>query len=368
MKQIILLITITFMAIVATAQMDVPGDGGNIKATTSEVVGITSITIDYSRPGVKGREGKIWGGVVGNGFGNYSFVTGGMTSPWRAGANEATTISFEHDVKVEDKDLKAGTYALFMAIGEEQVTLIFSTQKEAWGSFYYTPEDDVLRVEVKPVALEKSVERLKYEFIEHRENSCVIAMQWEKLSVPFRIEVDVDNIVLARVREQMTSVKGMLSANMIHASRYFFFKNIHLEEALGWAEKAVTGKPFGQTGFDAYQNLAMGYEKLNRLPQADSVMNIALTIEDISRYSAYCRKLIKQQRSDRAIKVMQSARDRFGEVYAVNNNLSYAHSANGDFKKALAYATSALKQAPSESARKRINNNIEKLKTGTDIN
>jgi hypothetical protein len=80
-----------------------------------------------------------------------------MTSPWRAGANEATTISFEHDVKVEGKDLKAGTYALFMAMGDS-VTLIFSNQKDAWGSFYYRPEEDVLRVKVKPAILDKGVE------------------------------------------------------------------------------------------------------------------------------------------------------------------------------------------------------------------
>ena len=368
MKSLILSIFITLIGIAATAQMDLPGEGGNTRATISEEVGITSITIKYSRPGVKGREGKIWGGVVANGFGTYSFITGKNTSPWRAGANEATIISFEHDVKVEGKDLKAGSYALFMAMGADSVTLIFSRQTEAWGSFYYTPEDDVLRVKVKPVALDKSVEWLKYEFIEHQEKSCVIAMQWEKLSVPFKVEVDVYNIVIARLREQVVGVKGFLSANLIHGSTYCFEKEIIMEEALGWAERAVTGRPYGQTGFDAYQNLATGYEKLNRLPEADSVMNQGLTIANVNEYAAYGRSLIKQNRKDRALDIMLAAGAKFGEVYAVNNALSYAYSAKGDYAKALGYANKALVQAPGDRSKAMVAANIDKLKGGKDIN
>ena len=197
MKKISLSMVIMFTAIIAMAQMDVSGVGLNPRATISEEVGITSITIKYSRPGVKGREGKIWGGVVANGFGTFSFIKDRMTGPWRAGSNEAAVITFEHDVRVEGKDLKAGSYALFMTMDTDSVILIFSRQAEAWGSFYYKPDLDVLRVSVKPVLLNKSAEWLKYEFIEHKEKSCVIAMQWEKLSVPFNVEVYVDNIVVA---------------------------------------------------------------------------------------------------------------------------------------------------------------------------
>ena len=120
-----------------------------------------------------------------------------------------------------------------MAMAADNVTLIFSNQTDAWGSFYYEEKYDALRVNVKPVALDKSVEWLKYEFIEHKEKYCVIAMQWEKLSVPFKVEVDVDNIVLARLREQVTSQKGFNSTNMMQAAQYCFNKNINLEEALG---------------------------------------------------------------------------------------------------------------------------------------
>lgn len=368
MKKLVISAVIILTAPSAIAQMDIPPDGGNIKAMITEEIGITSITIKYSRPGVKGREGKIWGGLVPNGFGSFNFAASKNNSPWRAGANEATVISFEHDVKVEGRDIKAGDYALYMAMGTDSVLLIFSKQAGAWGSFYYKEEDDVLRVKVKPSALDKSVERLKYEFIEHHDKSCVIALQWERLSIPFKVEVDVDNIVLARVREQLISNKGFLSANLIHAARYFFMKNIHLEEALRWAERSVTGRPFGQTGFDAYRFLAFGYEKLNRLPQADSVMNEGLSIANINQYMGYGRSLLAQKRNDRALAIMLAAKAKFGDIYTINNGLAYAYSARGDYKKALDYANRAFVQAPGQAAKTAAEAAIQQLKAGKDIN
>ncbi len=368
MKHTILSIAFTLTAIGAMAQMDIPAVGFNPRASISEEVGITSISIKYSRPGVKGREGKIWGNLVTNGFTSFNFITNNMTSPWRAGANEATVISFEHDVKIEGRDLKAGSYALFMAMGTDSVALIFSKQAHAWGSFYYKEEDDVLRVKIKPVALDKTVEWLKYEFIEHKEKSCVIAMQWEKLSVPFKVEVDVYPIVLARFREELTSAKGFASANLLQASMYCFDNNINLEEALSWAKRSVTGQPFAQSGFEVYKNLANGFEKTNRLSLADSVMNEGLAIANINQYISYGRKLITQMRKERALDIMLAAKAKFGDVYAVNNGLSYAYSAKSDYAKALEYANKALFQAPAPQLKTSINANIEKLKAGKDIN
>lgn len=368
MKKFVISIMISMCSLFAAAQMDIPPVGFNPRATISEEVGITSISIKYSRPGVKGRDGKIWGGVVGNGFGNFSFITNNMTSPWRAGANEGTLISFEHDVKIEGKDLKAGTYALFMAANVDSVLLIFSKQTDAWGSFYYKQSEDVLRVKVKTTALDKSVEWLKYEFIDHTEKSCVIAMQWEKLSVPFKVEVDVDNIVLARMRSEFTGIKSFISANKLQASMYCFDKNINMDEAMVWAQSAVTGKPFGQSGFDAYENLANGYEKINRLSQADSVMNEGLPIASITQYISYGRKLIAKKRNDRALEVMLGAQKEFGDVYAVNNGLAYAYAAKGDHTKALLFANKALAQTNSPQQKNIVTANIEKLKAKQDIN
>lgn len=365
----LLLTAWTFLSISVTAQMDIPPSGNNPRAMVSEEVGITSITLKYGRPDVNKREGKIYGdgGLVTYGFSTSNFLTNNNTSPWRAGANEATTISFEHDVKVEGRDIKAGTYALFMAMGADQVTLIFSRETDAWGSFYYKEEDDVLRVNVKPRPLEKSVEWLKYEFIEHGEKHAVIAMQWEKLSVPFRVDVDVDNIVINRLREQVTSQKGFNSNNMLQAAQYCLNKNINLEEALQWSIRAINGFQ-GQKSFITLRNLANAYDKLNRIPQADSTMDEALTIATANQYTAYGRQLISQKRTDRAMEIFKASEKRYGDVYGVNNGLMSGYSAKGDFKQAIKYAEKALAQAPGDAAKKTLEGQIAKLKEGKDIN
>ena len=367
MKRILFLSAILFFTSNSFAQLDLPPSGGNARAKITEEVGITDITIAYGRPDVNGREGKIWGTLVTNGFSTTNFLTGKNNSPWRAGANENTIISFEHDVKVEGQPLKAGTYGLFMAMGTESITVIFSNQKDAWGSFYYDEKYDALRVNVKPVALDKSVEWLKYEFIEQREKYCVIAMQWEKLSVPFKVEVDVDNIVLARIREELTSRKGFTPALILSATQYCFNKNINLEEALQWSKKAIDGQG-GQKTYITLRNLATAYEKLNRIPEADSTMTEALTIATANQYTAYSRILITQKRADKALEVLLASQKRYGDVFGVNNGLINGYSAKGDFKNAIKYAEKAMAQAPNDAAKKTLEGQITKLKEGKDIN
>lgn len=362
-KNIVFLLAMFASIQTVLAQFDLPAGGGNPRATVTEEVGITDITIKYGRPDVSGREGKIWGSLVTYGFSTNNFITNKNTSPWRAGANENTTISFEHDVKVEGRPVKAGTYGVHIAVWPDSALLILSSQKDAWGSFYYDDKYDVLRASIKPVISDKSVEWLKYEFIEHREKHCVIAMMWEKLVLPFKVEVDVDNIVLARLREQVTSQKGFNALNMAAAAQYCLNKNINLEEALSWAQRAAGLKSFG-----TLRTLATAYEKLNRLNEADSVMTEALTMANVNQYVGYGRALIAQKRTDKAIEVFQANEKKFGDVFSVNNGLMYGYSAKGDYKKALAAAEKAHKQAPNEGAKKTVEGLIAKLKEGKDVN
>jgi Protein of unknown function (DUF2911)/Tetratricopeptide repeat len=369
MKKIFLFCLLAVAVNTLFAQFDVPPSGGNPKATVTEEVGITSITITYSRPDVNKREGKIWGdgNVVANGFNTTNFITGSNISPWRAGANENTLITFEHDVKVEGQPLKAGTYGLFMAMGTDNVTVIFSHQIDAWGSFYYDEKQDALRVNVKPMALDKSVEWLKYEFIEHREKGCTVALQWEKLSVPFKIDVDVDNIVLARIREQLTSRKSFVPANILQATQYCFNKNINLDEALQWSKRAIDGQG-GQKTYITLRNLATAYEKLNRITEADSTMTEALQIATTNQYTAYGKILIGQKKADKAMEIFKANQKRYGDVFGVNNGLMSGYSAKGDFKNAIKFAEKAMTQATNDAAKKQLETQVAKLKEGKDIN
>ena len=356
---------ILFFAIltIATAQMDLPPSAGNPRATISEEVGITSITIKYSRPDVNGREGKIWGTLVTYGFTSQNLNTNKNDMPWRAGANETTMITFEHDVKVEGKDIKAGTYGLYMAVWPDKATIIFSKQADNWGSFFYEEKNDVLRVDVKPVALDKSVEYLKYEFIEHKEKYCVIALQWEKLSIPFRVDVDVENIVLARMREQVTGQRGFTPLLLTAAANYFINKNINLDEALAWSQRAANFK-----SFSTLNTLGTAYTKLNRLKEADSTMNEALVFAVPAQFQGYGRSLVTAKRLDRWMEVLNATQKKSGDVFIVNSGYMSYYSAKGDFKKALDYANKALAQAPNDAAKSTMNGNIAKLKEGKDIN
>jgi hypothetical protein len=363
MKNVFLLAIAIVSLNFASAQMDLPPSGGDTRAKITEEVGITDITISYSRPHVNKREGKIWGSLITYGFTTQSFITNNNTSPWRAGANENTTITFEHDVTVEGKSLKAGTYALFMAVWPDSVSIIFSSQYGAWGSFYYEDKYDVLRVTVKPVALDKSVENLKYEFIEQKRTSCTIALMWEKLMIPFRVDVDVDKIVVNRLREQVTSQKGFNQLNLVGADNYCLNNNVNLEEALSWAQRAAALK-----SYSTLRPLAATYEKLNRLKEADSVMTEALTMANVNQYVGYGRQLISQKRADRALDVLLAAKAKFGDVVAVNNGVMFGYSAKGDYKNALLYANKALTQTPSPEGKKALEDQIAKLKEGKDIN
>src|SRR6476646_7907488 len=143
-KYLSLLATALVLLSTADAQLTTLPDGGNKKATVSERVGITDVVISYNRPGVKGREGKIWGQLIPAGFNDLGFGTS-KAAPWRAGANENTTIQFSDDVTIEGHNLPAGIYGFFIAAGADTCTLIFSKNYTSWGSFFYEPKEDALR-------------------------------------------------------------------------------------------------------------------------------------------------------------------------------------------------------------------------------
>lgn len=147
------------------------------KAGVMQVVGFTEVNIVYSRPGVKGR--KIWDGLV-----PYNKV-------WRAGANEATTISFGTDVTVEGKKLPAGKYGFFAIPSANEWTLIFNKVADQWGAFEYNEAQDILRIKVKPVKNNFN-EWLAYTITKTGENKASIALEWENLKVPFNITVPID--------------------------------------------------------------------------------------------------------------------------------------------------------------------------------
>lgn len=341
-------------------------DGGNKKASISEQIGIVKISIAYSRPGVKGREGKIWNTPVAH----YGFIDLGHgtshAAPWRAGANENTTISFSHPVTIEGKYLAAGTYGFFISLGENESTLIFSKVNNSWGSFYYDSTEDALRVNVKNEVLDKSVEWLRYDFSDQTRNSAVIAMAWEKRRIPFRVEADVQKLQMASFRNELRTTRPFY--DFIQAANYCLNNNIELEQALAWMDRAIYFRIMGVKNFQTLSTKAAILTKMNRLEEAKKVMEEAIPMGSMIEVHFYARALLDQKLTQEALKVFKINYEKFPNVFTTNVGLGRAYSATRDYRNALKYMKAALPQSPDEINKSRIESMIKKLEEGRDIN
>jgi hypothetical protein len=351
------------------AQLSTLPDGGNKKAMIAERIGITDVVINYNRPSVKGREGKIWGQLVPAGFNDLGFGTS-KAAPWRAGANENTTIQFSDDVKIEGQNLPAGKYGFFVAYDPNECTLIFSKNSTSWGSFYYDDKEDVLRVKVKPVALDKSVEWLRYEFMNETENSATIALQWEKLSIPFKVEVDYVKTQLESFRRELRSEKSFNPGwqSFQQAAQFTINRNTNLEEGLKWADQSISEPFIGQANFVTLSTKANILSKLGRNAEADSIMKQAMPMGTVQQLHGYARQLLQQKKAKEAMQVFELNYKKNPKEFTTMVGMMRGYSANGDYKNALKFAQMALPVAPPGANKTNVENMIEKLKKGEDVN
>jgi hypothetical protein len=209
----------------AFAQLEVPRPSP--KATVSQVVGLSDVSIAYCRPGVKGR--VIWGDLV-----PYDQV-------WRTGANEATTITFSTDVAIEGHAVPAGTYGLFTIPGKDTWTVIINKGATQWGAYEYKADQDVLRFSVKPQASEFT-ERMTFSFPNTTMDGTDVTLTWESLRISFAIKVDVVSRVLGDARKTMGQLKADDWRTPLRAATFCLDNNVNLEEAQGWAEKSLAAK------------------------------------------------------------------------------------------------------------------------------
>lgn len=174
MKSIYFFYFLIFLAMLSFAQNRDTKVRLSPKAEVMQVVGLTEVRINYSRPAVKNRE--IWGKLV-----PYNSV-------WRAGANEATKFSFSSDVIIEGKLLKEGSYSFFVIPAKTEWTLIFNKVADQWGAFQYNEAEDALRIKVKPKKSAHFYEWLTYEINKLGDYSSTISLSWERLKVECKVE------------------------------------------------------------------------------------------------------------------------------------------------------------------------------------
>lgn len=342
--------------------------GGNRRASVSEQIGITDVTIHYSRPAVKKREGHIWGELVPVGFTELGYGAK-KPAPWRAGANENTTIEFSTDVKIEGQDLPAGKYGFFIAYDPGESTLIFSKNSNSWGNFFYDPAEDALRVKVKPVKTDKTVEWLKYEFSDQTSSGATAQLQWEKLEIAFRIDVDVIKTQIASFRKELRGDRALpgLWQAWNQAALYCATNKTNLEEGLMWADSATSFRFGGSTSFTPWQTKAAILDSLGRNAEANEIMKKALPYADQFEAYLYGAGLLASKHPKEAFEVFKLNYDRFPNTLFTNLGMASGYSAQGDYKKALGFAQKALPFAKGGN-KLEVERNIKDLQNGKDMN
>jgi tetratricopeptide (TPR) repeat protein len=341
--------------------------GGNKRATVSEQVGLTDITIHYSRPAVKGREGRIWGQLVYEGFGDLGFGNS-KGAPWRAGANENTTISFSNPVTIEGQPLAAGTYGFFIAYKPDECTLVFSKNHSSWGSYYYDATEDALRVKVKPQSLDQSVEWLQYTFNNQTESAATISLSWEKLSIPFKVETNYVNDQLNIFRQELRTEKGFAWQGWEQAAQWCLQHHTNLDQALLWSDSA-TGRSFGgDQQFATWNTKSQILEKLGKSNEAAQAIQKGLAFAGMNDMHQYARSLLQQKKTKDAIAIYKANFKKYPGNYTTLMGMARAASAEGDYKTALKYAQQALPLVTEINTRNSMLGIIEKLKAGKDIN
>jgi hypothetical protein len=196
-------------------------------ASVNQTIGVTDVTVEYSRPGAKGRE--IWGKLV------------PFNEVWRAGANEATRVTFADDVLINGNKLAAGTYGFFIQPSEKEWTIIFNGEPKQWGAFKYNKEKDILRVSAIPEMI-PSQEWLEYNVDPMKSNNATLSLNWEKMRAGVTVEVDTTPaFIMNKVKIQVGAT--MDDATLLsQAARYALNTKQNLDEAMTWAQKSVQVK------------------------------------------------------------------------------------------------------------------------------
>ncbi|HTH54655.1 MAG TPA: DUF2911 domain-containing protein [Cyclobacteriaceae bacterium] len=367
---IILFALITLRASAQTITLTAPPNGGNQKSSVTQWIGLVSVTITYHGPDVhsptgEDRKGHIWGELVHYGLKDPDGFGTSTASPWRAGSNEITTISFSHDVKINGKDMKAGTYGLMLLLDKDNPwTWIFSKNSTSWGVYYYTPEEDVLRVQAKPEDCAYT-EWLTYGFDDRQLLSSLAYLQWENKKISFKIEVPNGmQLYVDQKRAELTSFAGFNYINWLNNARFCLDNKINLDEALKWIDISMNTDRFsGSESFNAMQIKARILDLLNRKPEADAVIKEAMgmnpTLAELHQYGRY---LLAAERGKDALEIFKANRQRHPEdKFTTLVGLARGHTAVGNKKEAIKNWETALQNVPEDQKA-----NIDRFKKELD--
>jgi tetratricopeptide (TPR) repeat protein len=330
-----------------SALLDLPR--ASQRALVLQRVGITNIAIRYHRPLVNGR--KVWSA----GIAPYGQV-------WRAGANENTTIEFGDAVSVEGKPLAKGTYGLHMIPGENEWTVIFSKNASSWGSFSYNQSEDALRVTVKPQPSEMH-EALTYDFDDVKPTSTVVTLRWDKVAVPFKVEVATNEIVKQSLQNQLRGRVQYEWQPWDEAASYFLDNKYNYEEALKDADQSIQV----EKRFENVMTKARALDALSRKDEATAARKEALSIGSGLQIHVYGRQLQAQGHQDQAFEVFRANMKKYPNEWFTHGEAARIASAEGKFDDAIKEMKLAATTAP-DQVKPGIDGLIKRLEAKQDIN
>tara|TARA_R110001599_G_scaffold229588_1_gene428807 strand:- start:10437 stop:11594 length:1158 start_codon:yes stop_codon:yes gene_type:complete len=339
-------------------------------ATVQQTVGRSMVTIDYSRPSVISpdgvdRTGKIWGRQVPYEMNFRPAMGGGEPRPWRAGANENTTIEFSHDATIEGQPISAGKYGIHMLIHENgKVTIIFSNVSDAWGSFSYEESNDALRVEVQSEVI-SNTERLVYSFQEVSETTTKVVLDWEKKRIPFTVGFDTHGMVMTDLSAYLSDTTGLTWRDYNRAAAYAATNSVNLSDGMSWIEKSLAMET-------NYTNLSTKADLLSaqgKTAEASDLKNNALELSTTTadNYYSHGTRLITMGQLEEAMTIFNRQNERWPDHWLTAHGYGRIYSAIGDYNKALSYEQVALTKAP-QANKGFVEGAIEQLKAGKDFN
>jgi tetratricopeptide (TPR) repeat protein len=334
------------LAYAQSALLDLPRKSQNAEVT--QTIGITNITLKYSRPLANGR--KVWGGLV-----PYGEV-------WRAGANENTVITFADPVSIEGKPLEKGTYGLFMIPTADQWTIIFSKINTAWGAFTYKQDEDVLRVTVKPAASDFN-DALRYDFDDLKPDSAVVTLRWDKLAVPFKVSVNVPQVVEASLQKQFRGLVQYTWVSYDDAANYFLDAKTDLPEGLKYADQSIQNE-------ERYDNLMTKSRILAAMGRTDEAKTFAaqaLAKADAPQSYQYARQLQRDNKQDEAFAIYRNLAKKYPTNLFAYAGLARIAVGDGNYDEAVKDMKLAKDAAP-ENAKNQIQGLINRLEAKENIN
>ena len=309
-------------------------------ASVTQTIGISTVTVSYSRPSVRGR--KIWDSLVPYGYNVQGFGAGNR-APWRAGANENTTITFSHDAKVQGQPVPAGSYGLFFVINPDNTgEVILSKDYKSWGSFWYDSTHDFLRAGIQLRDVPVMTEMLTYDFVNDTKNSAELVLNWEKKQFPVKIEFDVDKIVMDNATEQLKNTVGFSWQGYASAANYALQNKTNLDQAIIWSDLAVAqNRNFGTLSLKSNLLKAKG-----NADEAAKTMDTAVQVSTENELNLYAYGLMNQQQTDKAIEMFLLNTKRHPESANVWDSLGEGYFTKGDKKNAIASFKKSLSMNP----------------------